>query len=106
MSSPSSLFNRLVKYHTRFSVGIALYGFTRGLRIQINAKNKDVSPPILTGHRLVHGVGTACIYCIPGWNMMALFRLLNRMEIHYNGWNRYDFLEEYREVGGYCMDTL
>lgn len=95
----------LIRYSFRFSLGMGLYGFTRGVRVQ-NKPSLHEKVPLLIGDRLVNGLCAMCVYALPGWNIYMLSRLMNRVEIDYKGWDPEHFPDEYEEGIGYCKDVL
>ena len=95
---------------------MALYGFTRGYRAEYNKPNvllssgslaSPTSCPRLLSHRLTAGMVNGFIYGLPGWNIIYLSQLTNRLEIEWRGLSPADYPEAYHEEGGgWCLDVI
>jgi tetrahydromethanopterin S-methyltransferase subunit E len=90
----------LYPWFIRLSAGMGLYGFSRGYRAQ------EPNKIPLIGYSIMKGIQNGIIYVLPGWNIVSLLRLINRLEIHARGLNRENYPAEYMEIGGYCFDTV
>lgn len=86
------------------------YGFTRGVRAIHHFDKREnvyIQSTTLIADRIVYGVVNGIMYTLPGWNIIALMRLANRMEIRIRNLNKSSFPFEYQEMfGGYCLSTL
>ena len=102
---------RFFTYSFRFSIVMSCYGFTRGFRIQRAPRSSRETetgalPSFLFGERIMNGFGVACLSFLPGWNVWMLLRLCNRLEIYHKLWDPTQYLSEYKEGIGYCMNTV
>jgi hypothetical protein len=106
--------------YNAFSCSMAAYGFTRGYRSNggglhhkytvpsstPGSPSTTVYLPLLLGQRIAGGMVNGIMYALPVWNAVHLFRLFNRLEIQWHGYNPQDYPEEYHEWTGWCYDTL
>lgn len=92
------------RYYVRYSIGMGLYGITRGYRSE--PKQQGVSPPLLAD-RVVLSIANGFVYSLPGWNVVHMLKLVNRMEIRMRGWNPADYPLSYEEcMMAHCSDTI
>jgi hypothetical protein len=88
----------------RYSIGMGLYGFTRGIRSEPPQKGV---PPILLTDRVVFGLVNGGVYYLPGWNVFHTLLLANRLEIRMRGRNPADYPIAYYEfLTRRCLDTV
>ena len=106
-------------WYIRFSTGMALYGFTRGYRAEYKKPNMllssassasltpSTSCPRLLSHRVTMGMINGFIYSLPGWNIVYLSQLTNRVEIEWMGLSPADYPDAYHEGGNvWCLDVI
>jgi hypothetical protein len=85
---------------------MGIYGMSRGFRITHILENHTYITPTsslkkedcLIGTRLTYGLMNGLFYSLPGWNLAALFRLFNRLDIKIFNRKREDYIKEYIEV--------
>jgi len=117
-------YTRFVSCYEYFTLGMAAYGFTRGYRARGgNLENRLLVPsaatatataatattvalPLLTTQQIAGGMVNGFFYALPGWNIVHLFHLSNRLEIQWRGYPPSHYPEEYHEWCGWCYDTV
>jgi hypothetical protein len=89
---------------------IGAYECTRGFRAtyQFDRKEKTFNQMMyLTGDRVVYSVLNGAFYMLPGWNVVALLRFANRVEIDIRKLEKTSFPYNYEGIlGRYCPDTF
>lgn len=104
-----TLLNLIQCYHRMFSVGMGIYGATRGFRATTTTNQPDgtvVRKKLLVGDRLINSIAMGMYYSLPVINLFELMRLANRIDIKYRGMLPSDAPGQYKEGLGYCTDTL
>jgi hypothetical protein len=89
----------LSRLYKGYSILMFGYGFTRGYRSDHN--------DLITG-KFIMGIFNGSIYSIPGFNVLSTINLLNRIEIKYRNYDKFDkkYKSNYEELIGYCYDTI
>jgi len=64
---------------------------------------KFVEADVLLGNRVGYAFLSGIIYSLPGWNMIGLFRLMNRLDIDRRGLKKEHYHNEYHELCGYNL---
>jgi hypothetical protein len=90
------------KFYTGFCFTMGLYGYTRGFR---STSSYDKSPR-LTTQKLSMGFFNALLYSAPVYNLWPLARLVDRLEIDYNGLDKTQYKDAFIELVGECYDTI
>jgi hypothetical protein len=80
----------------------SVYGFYRGYNAEDDFKTYK-----FYSDKYIHGLCNMTTYAIPPFQIFALYRLINRLEIKYKNMDKTDHESEYREVvGGVFYKTI
>ncbi len=89
---------------------IGVYGFTRGFRATYHFDRNEkryVQSTYLLGDRIVYAAMNGIMYTLPGWNIIALIRMMNRIEIYINDLDKTTFSFNYVEpFERACLETI
>lgn len=85
-----------------FCTGMGLYGYTRGFRSISPHENE----PRLITHKLSSGFFNALLYSAPIVNLWPASRIIDRLEIEYNGLDKSQYKDSFTELVGECYDTI
>jgi len=86
-----------------FCVSMGLYGFTRGYR---STPLSETSSKRLITDKLHAGFFNTLMYSAPVVNLWPFVRLINRLEIEYNGLEKQHYKDSFKELVGDCYDTI
>jgi hypothetical protein len=103
-----TLLNRALYYHRLFSMGMGMYGATRGFRAA-TTNHQDgtvLRKELLAGDRILNSMAMGVYYSMPVINLLELMRLANRLDIKYRGMLPSEDPGQYKEGLGYCTDAL
>lgn len=84
------------KVYFGFSIGMGMYGFSRGYRCKENKLYSD---------KIVCGTLNSIFYSAPIINIFPLYRLINRIEVEKRQLDKNKYLDIYKEVFGTCSST-
>jgi hypothetical protein len=75
---------------------------------QFDKKDKKyIQHTYLIADRLAYGVLNGGLYMLPGWNIIAFIRMMNRIEIEVRHLEKTSFPDNYTGIlGRYCPYTL
>ena len=93
------MFDTLYK---NFSLGMALYGFSRGFR----SNYKNEKRKILTSERIINSCINSSIYVLPFFNLYQLYKLFNRIEVDARQLDKESYKELYQEPFDFSYSQL
>ena len=100
--------SQFIKLYTGYSIAMTTYGFSRGYRCD-NAKllNFGVENDTKTqNEKICGGVINSCLYLPPLLNFLQTWKMIKRLEISHKNLDKMNNTEEYKELVGFCYDTL
>jgi hypothetical protein len=95
--------NKILKRYCIFTAFTGTYGFSRGYRVDNN-----MSPRPMIGDRIKYGLVNGIYYMVFPYQINSILNLINRVYIDVNKLdkNSRNYIDNYEEIGGYCLDTL
>jgi len=68
--------------------------------------NQLIKTDHLMGDRILGGIVSGLLHMLPGWNLVALTRLVNRIDIQRRGVEKDPYFKQYEEFNGYNLSTF
>lgn len=87
------------RFYLPFCTGMTFYGFSRSWRSKSDEHELGVD-------KCIRSIFNGIAYAVPPYQIYALYSLTRRIEIEMSLSNKETHKDAFKEIGGYCYDTL